>query len=101
MRLLPQPGYVILKQYKLDTKTGAYEIPSDDDPDKAPEYGEVLEVGALLPDDKMPYDKKFVPKKGDKIAYKKYNHFKIPVGVKTYIAVHFENILLTIEDGNE
>jgi co-chaperonin GroES (HSP10) len=99
MTLHPQPGYVICVPYKLETKTGNFEIPNtENDPDKAPEFGEVIEVGALLPLKKMPYNAEYVPAVGDKIAYKKYNYFTLNIGVKQYVAVHFENILLRITD---
>jgi co-chaperonin GroES (HSP10) len=100
MTLKPSPGYLICKPHQIQTKTGAYELPpQNDDPDKAPEFGEVLEVGPLLPDKKMPYDAKYIPKVGDKIAYKKYNYFTLNIGVKQYVAVHFENVLFIIGGG--
>ena len=99
MRPTPSPGYLVCTPYAIETKTGAFEIPkASDDPEKAPEFGEVLEVGALLPDKKMPYEAKFIPKVGDKIAYKKFNYFTITIGTKQYAVVHFENVILKLEE---
>lgn len=97
--LSPMPGYVLCKPHEIKSKVGNYAMPTQpDDPDKAPEYGEVIKVGELLPEKKMPYDAKFVPKVGDKIGYKKYNYFTLNIGTKQYVAVHFENILVGVKD---
>lgn len=103
MRLNPMPGYVICKPYKLENKAGAFHLPDQDkDPDKAPEFGEIIEIGSLLPVKKMPWNPDHVPKVGDKIAYKKFNYFTHTIAAKQYAIVHFENILYKIENnGNE
>jgi len=98
MRLNPLPGYVILKPHTLNKKIGNFEMPKGDTED-APEVGKVVAVGDPL--SKMPYDAKHVPKVNDVIAYKKYNHFVMTLGVKKYIAVHFENLLFKVEEADE
>lgn len=95
MRQTPAPGYLILKPHSVKKKIGGFEIPDTDSEDK-PELGEVLEVGPQTA--KMPFDVKYVPKKGEVIAYKKYNNFKIKVGTKDYVVVHFSNFLFTLEE---
>lgn len=98
MRLNPFPGYVILKPYVLNKKIGSYSMP-DTESEDAPELGKVIEVGGLI--EKMPFDAKYLPVVDDVVAYKKYNHFKLTLGVKKYLAVHFSNLLFSVENPEE
>ena len=93
----PFPGYIVLKPYILNQKVGNWSVPSED-PENAPELGEVIQVGPEIA--KMPYDAKYLPKVGDVIAYKKYNHFKFAIGSTQYYLVSFENILFELEVKN-
>ena len=90
----PAPGYIVLKPFELKRKVGAWSTATQRGED-APELGEVLLVGPEIA--KMPFDPKFIPKEGDIIAYKKYNHFKFSLGAEDVFLVHFENYLFTLE----
>lgn len=98
MRISPAPGYLVLRPYTLKKKIGSFEMPKGNSED-APELGEVLEVGKVIT--KMPYDAKHIPKKGDVVAYKKYNAYTMTIGVSKFIAVHFDNFLFTLPEADK
>lgn len=89
----PAPGYIILKPYKLNRKVGNWQISAEGE--DAPDLGEVLQVGPEIA--KMPYDAKYLPKKGSIVAYKKYNVFKLALGSEESLAVHFDNFLFEVK----
>lgn len=91
------PGYLLLKPYELKSKVGAWQVSADEE--SAPELGEVLQVGEVIT--KMPFAAEYLPKVGDIVAYKKYNHFKFALGAYEVYLVHFENYLFVLDTADE
>lgn len=110
------PGYLLLKPYELKRKVGAFNVATEED-ETAPELGEILQVGEIPLAEQIKVDKlassnskidtgllierQYPWKVGMVVGYKKYNHFKFPLGSTDQLLVSFDNVLFELEVTDE
>lgn len=110
------PGYLLLKPYSLSRKVGAFSVAKEDD-ETAPELGEIIQVGEIPLRDQLAMERlctsnphidigelikrQYPWEFGMIVGYKKYNHFKFPLGSTDQLLVAFENVLFELEVSDE
>jgi hypothetical protein len=110
------PGYLLLKPYELKRKVGAFAVAAEED-ETAPELGTIIQVGEIPLAEQIKIDKlassnakidtgllierQYPWKEGMIVGYKKYNHFKFPLGATDQLLVAFDNVLFELEATDE